>query len=215
MRMKKTGFTLTELLIAIGVVGVLAAILLPIIFNIMPDQKIMMAKRSFYAAQVVISDMINDQNCYPDREIEGYEGFDDYFKYKDCKLWQSTSASPQTPSGGASSAFTKFSTIFSDALGRNTTTGKTSDGMIWDVISNTGSTYFADIVIDVNGIEKPNCGQSSLTGTVGGVASQCAANNRYDRYTLHLKTNGQLVIDNSDTWAINAVKVDADIQEKN
>ena len=37
--MKIKAFTLTELLIALAVIGVLIAILLPVIFNIMPDQK--------------------------------------------------------------------------------------------------------------------------------------------------------------------------------
>ena len=63
----KKGFTLAELLIALGVVGILVAILMPVIFSIIPDQNEIMAKKAYYTVQSVVSEMINDGSCYPDQ----------------------------------------------------------------------------------------------------------------------------------------------------
>ncbi|MDY6382629.1 MAG: prepilin-type N-terminal cleavage/methylation domain-containing protein, partial [Cyanobacteriota bacterium] len=41
-------FTLSELLIALGVIAILTAISMPIIHNLLPDQNVVMAKRAFY-----------------------------------------------------------------------------------------------------------------------------------------------------------------------
>ena len=68
MKNQKKGFTLTELLIALGVIGMIVAILVPIIFNLIPDQSVLMAKRAYYSIQTVVSDLINDEGCYPDKK---------------------------------------------------------------------------------------------------------------------------------------------------
>ena len=93
MRLNKKAFTLTELLIALGVIGVLAAILLPVISNLLPDQNAIMAKRAYYATQNIVSEMINDADCYPDmsrskNKVLKRIGFDDGYKYPNCELWK-------------------------------------------------------------------------------------------------------------------------------
>ncbi len=93
MRFNKKAFTLTELLIALGVIGVLAAILMPVITNMMPDQNAIMAKRAYYTVQNVVSDMINNGDCYPDTSKAASDsfrriGFDDGFPYPNCEKWK-------------------------------------------------------------------------------------------------------------------------------
>ena len=61
MKRFNKAFTLTELLVALGVIAVLCAVLMPIIFNSMPNQNIMMAKRAFYATQTVVMDLPNGE----------------------------------------------------------------------------------------------------------------------------------------------------------
>lgn len=57
--MKKTGFTLPELLITLGVIGVASALILPAISNIMPDKnKIMVLNAYSYLGKV--ADAISD-----------------------------------------------------------------------------------------------------------------------------------------------------------
>ena len=105
MKLNKKAFTLTELLIALGVIGVLAAILMPVISNLLPDQNLVMAKRAYYATQNVVSDMINDADCYPDTSKTRYNerskwfkriGFDDGFKYPNCENWKADTSNSST-----------------------------------------------------------------------------------------------------------------------
>ncbi|MDY6359532.1 MAG: prepilin-type N-terminal cleavage/methylation domain-containing protein, partial [Cyanobacteriota bacterium] len=63
--MIKKAFTLSELLIALGVIAILTAISMPIIHNLLPDQNVVMAKRAFYTTETIISDLLNYQYCYP------------------------------------------------------------------------------------------------------------------------------------------------------
>lgn len=76
--MKKTGFTLSELMIALTVLGLLCAALLPAIIRTMPNQNKIMIKRAYYTTANVVSDMINDPNLYPATDISGNTsvGFD-------------------------------------------------------------------------------------------------------------------------------------------
>ena len=88
--MKNKAFTLTELLIALAIIGVLISILLPVISNIMPDQNALMAKRAYYGIQSVTSSLINDEACYPNKMYaleDARIGFDDGYGYSDCPLW--------------------------------------------------------------------------------------------------------------------------------
>ncbi len=85
MKRVNNAFTLTELLVALGIIGILCAILLPIIFSILPNQNTLMAKRAYYAVQTVVAEMINDETCYPDLTTLGAGkrrvGFDDGLAY--------------------------------------------------------------------------------------------------------------------------------------
>ena len=80
---KKKAFTLSELLIALGVIGILTAILMPIVFSLAPDQNALMAKRAFYTTETIISDLLNDSSCYP--KILSRAGLDDGLGYYKCK----------------------------------------------------------------------------------------------------------------------------------
>ena len=106
----KKGFTLSELLIALAIVGGLAGILTPIISRLIPNENVMRAKKAFHITAVTIQDMLNDETCYPDlstldRDDNSENPFKDYFKtvggervprftglldphgYSGCKYW--------------------------------------------------------------------------------------------------------------------------------
>ena len=138
MRLNKKAFTLTELLIALGVIGVLTAILLPVIMNLIPDQNVLMAKRAYYATQTIVSDMMNNEACYPDMtdaadESERRIGFDDGFPRSNCVGWNSE--------GDGENAAKKFSTLFfqgldikSSAIDNNGSAyAMTRDGMFYEI----------------------------------------------------------------------------------
>ena len=96
MKRLNKAFTLTELLVALGVIAILCAVLLPVIFNLMPNQNIIMAKRAYYSLQTVISEMLNDTACYPDRTnaVDNPRiGLDDGKGYLGCGPWNDIDAS--------------------------------------------------------------------------------------------------------------------------
>jgi len=206
---KKKAFTLSELLIALGVIGILTAILMPIVFSLAPDQNVLMAKRAFYTTETVISDLLNDPSCYP--KILSRAGLDDGLGYNKCKKWGGEENKDSLTSENSAD---KLVTLFADRLdikGSITTEGntksfKTKDGMKWtfshfNFANNVPESYVL-LTVDVNGDKDPNCGQASTSG-------KCKENNRtngFDKFTMRIFARGRIQI--IDCWAVMAAKVD-------
>lgn len=226
MKRFNNAFTLTELLVALGVIGILCAILLPIIFNLLPNQNTLMAKRAYYIVQTVVADLINDEACYPDKtsasdQGERRVGFDDEYGYSNCILYGGNEETGTITSGG--NANKKFFKLFTDKLDtveiNNTNyTFKTKDGMNWAMtnmgFNNTNNkNALLVLTVDVNGNDNPNCGNAatSANGNLG--TSVCAANrtNGWDVFSMGIYADGRITINSADKWAINAVKVNKDI----
>lgn len=226
---KNNAFTLTELLVALGVISILCAVLLPVIFNLMPNQNTVMAKRAYYAIQTIVSDLINDEACYPDRTNDVTNkrvGFDDGFGSPNCLQW-----SGNTSTEGDQT--TKFITLFTDRINAtkedpaDTTSMiySTTDGIRWafkdSTLSPTATTPSGgkiDLYVDVNGNNSPNCGGKGYAYLeLGGDDSACTnRDNGYDRFKITINADGKVTINPSDVWAINAVKVNRNItSEKN
>lgn len=60
------GFTLTELMIALAVLGILVAVVTPAIMRARPNKNKMMVKKTFYTVENIVSSLINDETLYPD-----------------------------------------------------------------------------------------------------------------------------------------------------
>lgn len=226
MKKMNKAFTLTELLVALGVIAILCAILLPVVFNLMPNQNTMMAKRAFYTVQTVVAEMLNDEACYPDKTAAPTNpkiGFDDGEGTPNCIDWND--AQPASPINKFYALFGSKIDVTIDSAGNF----KTKDGMIWrfndehfdspTIDSNgrlTGSVDGGSIklVVDVNGSDKPNCGHkgqdyNSILGNGGGDCS--TRENGFDRFQMRISGNGQIEINEDDEWAVNAVKVNRNI----
>ena len=221
MRIK--AFTLTELLIALAVIGVLIAILLPVIFNIMPDQNALMAKRAYYAVQSVTSSLINDEACYPNKtqtlSSDARDGFDDGYGYADCIMWGGKYNEGSIDEEDANS---KFLTLFINKLdlknnnaensvnldGESTYEFVTKDSMVWTAqnmnLDHSNTNPSIEFMIDVNGPDKPNC--KSPSDTEG---TNCDKKKDFDRFTVKINAEGNLDI--LEDWAKKAVGVDFDI----
>lgn len=232
MKRFNKAFTLTELLVALGVIGILCAILLPVIFNLLPNQNTIMAKRAYYMTQTVVADMLNDEACYPDKtSANGTDkrvGFDDGFGYTNCNLWGgSKNVGTITTEGNAN---TKFSNLFTNKIdleadltgaGTGTISFSTKDGMNWAMTSGGFGTKNnpdakAVLVVDVNGKDgEPNCGESTSakTDAVGTVGDKCnGRTSGWDRFAMSIYADGKIEI--LDNWAVKAVKVDKNITEE-
>lgn len=217
MKRQNNAFTLTELLVALGVIAILCAVLLPVIFNLMPNQNTIMAKRAYYAAQSVVSELINDEACYPDKTsavTNPRVGFDDAAGSPNCIKWNESHLNDSS----SSSAATKFKTLFTDKLGVTLSGEKftTGDGINWEFSaanfnSSDDEGGSITLTVDVNGDSKPNCGGSS-TNPVSYTGADCTDRTTgFDQFKMKIKGNGQIVINADDKWAINAVKVDRNI----
>ncbi len=219
MKIYRKGFTLSELLIALGVISILCAVLLPIIFNLMPNQNVVMARRAFNVAQVAVSDLINDENCYPDLTRSSTNpkvGFDDGSGYAKCQAWGVLKSG---------SSHDKFAVLFANKLGITSVTAseqsfKTQEGMEWTIYGGTDDCSECNVIeIDVNGASNgTNCStQYELAGslwedeetgelTVSPSATLCSAD--WDIFQIKVKPNGKMEI--GEAWARNAIKVDKD-----
>lgn len=219
MKRENRAFTLTELLIALGVIAILCAILLPIIFNLMPNQNTIMAKRAYYTVQSVISELLNDTGCYPDKTsavINARVGFDDGFGSPNCTKWDEAFIN-----GG--DANTKFRTLFRDKLGLDGsgTTFTTPDGMDWvfngvNFVANGTDGGEAYLLVDVNGKGEPNCSNNVSYSGIFGTGNDANCQGRqsgFDRFRMKIKGDGRVTIDSGDLWAQEAVKVDKNITE--
>jgi len=212
MRKSNKAFTLTELLVALGVIAILCAVLLPVIFNLLPNQNVVMAKRAFYTTQTIVAELINNEACYPDKTTaanvsEIRIGFDDAAGSPNCTNWTITTATDATK---------KFLTLFGDKLGLASTPSEstvfsTSDGMDWVFTSAAFSKSSTEggsikLTVDVNGSDDPNCGSSGNYSTEfksGG--SNCSGKTNLDRFQMKIYGNGRIEI--VDDWAKDAVKV--------
>lgn len=204
MKLFKKGFTLSELLIALAVVGVLLAILIPIIMNIMPDQNGLMAKRAYYTVQTVVSDLLNDDSCYPDKSksTDRRIGFDDGYGYIDCEKWGGSSDTSSFITN--ENAAQKFRVLFANKLDlknkdnynysylKNNTNLETKDGMLW-YIPDCNFSSSCTITVDVNGNEGEN-------------------NYASDKFTVSISREGNLEIGNG--WARKAIDINKDVTEE-
>ena len=227
MKRFNKAFTLTELLVALGVIAVVCAILLPVVFNLMPNQNTIMAKRAYYTISSVVSELINDPACYPDKTSgsasETRVGFDDAAGYANCSKWDYTGHGNDNTNALATK---KFQTLFTDKLGvalSEDNTFQTTDGMNWAFDSTTsfdkgdtnGEGGSVTLMVDVNGIgSEPNCSGNTTTFQIGSsdTATNDACKDRtkgYDRFSVVIKGNGLISI--NEDWAKNAVTVDRNI----
>lgn len=230
MKRFNKAFTLTELLVALGVIAVLCAVLMPIIFNSMPNQNIMMAKRAFYVTQTVVSDLINNEACYPDKTMAATSeskriGFDDGFGYPNCMEWGAKAADSAYITT-EQNAEQKFAWLFLNKISANLSSStpssilnidnSTSDNMTWHFVQTDkfkdqkfDSDVYTVLVVDVNGAtDKPNQGQSTWCSNI---ANASAGSSTYDRFAMLIYADGKVEIAPEDTWAIEAVSVNKDI----
>jgi hypothetical protein len=148
--------------------------------------------------------MINDESCYPDKtkseETVQRVGFDDGFGYANCEAWD-------TAIDSEGNAATKFVTLFNDRKA-------SSEGVTFDIDASAFSTKndsskYAKILVDTNGTGKPNKGCSTAAGGSG----SCTDGSDYDRFSVRVYADGRVIIDEADTWAIEAVDINKNISE--
>lgn len=136
------GFTLTELMIALAVLGIIVAVVTPAIMRTRPDKNKMMIKKSYYVAEQVVSSLINDEYFYPDKN--------DLCRIKDASgnvnsecRWGFDDESSVSYEGQNIAGETKFKSLFVDKLNIKLANEGgyqylTTDGIYWDLGGTIG-----------------------------------------------------------------------------
>ncbi|MDR1326910.1 MAG: type II secretion system GspH family protein [Heliobacteriaceae bacterium] len=129
----KKAFTLTELIIALVVLGILVAVVSPAIFKTRPDKNKVMIKKAYYLTQDVVLSLINDDKFYPERPkcIQ-----------KNC-AWGFDWDNEVNYGGETYSGATKFQKLFASKLNIKShdddyNVFTTNDGIGWDFSSIKG-----------------------------------------------------------------------------
>lgn len=216
------GFTLTELMVALAVIGILTAVVTPAVIRIRPNKIKMMTKKAYYTVENIVSNMINNTNQYQDYsdiDEKVMLGFDDV----------ETEAMVK---GVAVSGNTKFATIFASKLNTkedctsasNIMTCNTTDGMTWylpetdfggeDGTSGTNSTCsnkycYTTMYVDVNGSStEPNCRQNGkdYAGT------NCTGSaDDFDTFAIDIYEDGTMRINSTDSEAAKYIQIDTKV----
>jgi len=223
---KLKGFTLTELMVAMGVIGILVAVVTPAIMKTRPNKNKMMIKKSFYTAEQIVSTLINDERLYPDMKeicdrgvVEGEDPTKVYcafgFDYDNSVRYEG-----ETYAGN-----TKFADLFASRLNVKTEDDTnhiyyTTDGIKWDLSGTVGAWTkgqdtpgkFGDqtnaagvgkITVDVNGDEAPNCRESN---------ENCSADD-FDQYVIEILATGKMRIDSTDAKAVDYATINTSIKD--
>lgn len=62
---QKTGFTLAEVLTTLSIIGVVAAIGIPMVMSKRPNNELVLCKKAYYTVERIVSELVNDEDFYP------------------------------------------------------------------------------------------------------------------------------------------------------
>lgn len=174
-RMKKSiAFTMSEALIVLGIVSVLAAISVVAISNAKPDDNIVMFRRAYSTASAAVQEMLNDRELYPNAENLDTESVlgsvnDNKLGFKDTVITAEMINKYPYLSGVAANR--KFATILKRKLNpvsEDEDGFTTADGLYWAIsggnfnVAHGGPTAMLNIDVSLNG-KNNSCSYNAST----------------------------------------------------
>lgn len=230
------GFTLAEVMVVLGILGILAAFLVPAIMQTAPNNNMVMFKKGYSILEEAISTMSNDDTNYPSDQQGTTTDTPSatvprVFNFTDAKA------------NGTTNKFCYFLTDKLNTVGSMTAACPavdadasingyftTTDGIIWTIkyVGNDGapniqfplssSSYDLKIIMDVNGTSKgPNCSTDSAAASytfgsdTGTALTQCSfsatCNDVADRFIIGVRYDGKLQIGSGATTDTCAINI--------
>lgn len=208
--LKKKGFTLSEVMLTLGVIGTLAAILIPVVFSNMPSTSKIMFRKAHFALEKALGALLQENTAYPtdemgtasdtgDRTPRGFNfttATENGTTNKFCFYFVqqlSTNGTMTCPSVTAGAGVTKFAS--------------TLDDVVWyiylpasDASPNTqfplsASSYPTKIIIDANGAKAPNCFTDTGFATyVPNASYKACTNNNPDTFVIGIRYDGKIQV---------------------
>ncbi len=178
---KQRGFTLPELLITIGIVGIVAALLVPSLVKLRPDYNKVMYLKAYDALTTMTDAIARDQDIYHTKYFDGTTG-----KQYDVKRYPllDLSTGDKYQYSGAS----KLGNVLKEVLGgvgNSPADFNTKNGINWNISDSSvdfgASTvkFRNEVVIDVNGNKGPNAFYTPANGI-----------SNPDRFKFYITSNG-------------------------
>lgn len=174
----KKGFTLAETLVSMAVMGLIVAITLPMIYRTRPNNEMVMFQKAYYLTNRVVSEMINDETLYPDKEDDLLSGF--------------ANTDPAVFRGAEYEGERKFCEIFALKLNTDCDVNgnmTTSDGMYWTLPIGFFDEGSHVIRVDVNGRTDHPCEEQTRNEFFDDNDNSCT---RPDRFVIIVNRNGRL-----------------------
>ena len=141
--MKRKGFTLSELLIALSIIGIASALFAPVISDIMPDKSKSFIMKYYSNISQINSEILDNSSLYD---------ISDTCSGLDCK-----GTPTNTEFASCSNQSSKYGCIVGKILGLDNynelngiVTGETADGTTW-TIGTSGSSYTISMVLNNGG----------------------------------------------------------------
>lgn len=194
--MKKQAFTLAEVMIVMVTLGLLAAILIPVITKTKPDKTKIMFKKAYYVTERVVSELVNDETLYNDSDadnphfvdqggviIDGVDldtdasGATNHDKF--CLLFASKVNTIGTPACTAAKSKPTKSDAAADEINNTATLGSgnfmTTDGITWHLPTTVAAGY-TTVFTDPNDTPAPTTGTSrDILIDINGTSAKTAA----------------------------------------
>lgn len=159
--MKKNGFTLAEMLITMGIVGVVSALVAPIMVNIMPDKNKAMFIKNYKELKTINQQLLEDRTIYYSTKTLDLETGRKTSSCQGLQCEETPLRSPFKGSSSASSIYTganKYPYLLANFLGidePDDTSFTTKDNTIWSITRNvdesTGKVSGYSVVLTVSG----------------------------------------------------------------
>ena len=191
---------MAELLVTMGILGVIALIALPVLQDAQPNKELVMLKKVYYNTSRIVSELINDDYLYPESDEENKQGFGNTisreylgYTFKDEKKFCALFASKLNLKDGSNPVDVCKGRKSLDAGGSFTTT----DGVIWNIPDVLfGVPDYVQIFVDVNGTGGDNCAPASQPNPYWNADDMkaCGAGKKPDRFYVTVYRNGSLNI---------------------
>lgn len=227
----KKGFTLTELMVAFAVIGILVAVVTPAIVKTRPNKNKMMVKKTFYATEQIVSSLINDEGLYPDMREAcrlNQDNNDDIY----C-AWGFDYTHDAKFEGDVYKGENKFGALFKSRLNVSNNTGSkdgeapedtdyypvfyTSDGVKWDLTGTKGAWESKKEKVGTFDNQTNGAGIGKILIDVDGDAGasiDCTDGQEdCDRYEIQILANGKLRINPDHKKAIQWTTINTSIRD--